>query len=267
MDRARADGVRLRADIYPYLAGSANLSQLLAGLGARGRHGGHGRAPAYASRPRAHPPASGRPPWCSAGKTCWSAGFAPVATHAWSASASRTSPAERHAGSRCDGARPDRRRRWPRQHDRLRPLGCRPRDGPASPGHPHRLGRAGRRSRTVRAAAAIRTRATTAAIRVCSVATCASSGRCRWRPRSIAQPAWWPSTFGLRDRGVLEVGRAADVVVFDPALVLDEATFLEPQRFPTGIETVVVNGTLVVEHGEAHQRATWPRPPRRRMSA
>ena len=44
-------------------------------------------------------------------------------------------------------------------------------------------------------------------------------------------------------------GKAADLVVFDPAAVRDTATFLEPQRLPAGIEAVLVNGTLVVEAG------------------
>ena len=70
MDRARADGVRLRADIYPYLAGQRQSVTAAAELGARGRHAGHGRAPAYACRPRAHHEANGRTAWCSAGKTC-----------------------------------------------------------------------------------------------------------------------------------------------------------------------------------------------------
>jgi len=39
-------------------------------------------------------------------------------------------------------------------------------------------------------------------------------------------------------------------VVFDPKTVVEEATFLDPQRFPTGIETVIVNGSVVVEAGQ-----------------
>jgi N-acyl-D-aspartate/D-glutamate deacylase len=57
------------------------------------------------------------------------------------------------------------------------------------------------------------------------------------------------STFGLRDRGVLAEGMAADLVVFDPDTVVDNATFLEPQRFPSGIDAVIVNGEVVVEAG------------------
>jgi N-acyl-D-amino-acid deacylase len=53
----------------------------------------------------------------------------------------------------------------------------------------------------------------------------------------------------LRDRGLLQPGYAADVTVFDPATVKDEATFADPHRYPTGIPYVVVNGALVVDRG------------------
>jgi N-acyl-D-amino-acid deacylase len=51
---------------------------------------------------------------------------------------------------------------------------------------------------------------------------------------------------GLTDRGTLSEGSWADIVVFDPDTIIDNATFLDPHRFPTGIEHVLVNGTLVV---------------------
>jgi N-acyl-D-aspartate/D-glutamate deacylase len=55
---------------------------------------------------------------------------------------------------------------------------------------------------------------------------------------------------GLADRGLLEDGHFADVVVFDPLTVRSNATYDEPRQYPTGIEHVVVNGTLVVDGGE-----------------
>jgi len=60
---------------------------------------------------------------------------------------------------------------------------------------------------------------------------------------------------GLRDRGLLADGLAADLVVFDPATVRANATYDEPRRYPDGIEHVVVNGELVVDGGR-HTGAT-----------
>jgi N-acyl-D-amino-acid deacylase len=54
---------------------------------------------------------------------------------------------------------------------------------------------------------------------------------------------------GLTDRGLLQDGLAADVVVFDPETVRSNATYDEPRRFPDGIDHVIVNGTLVVDDG------------------
>ena len=54
---------------------------------------------------------------------------------------------------------------------------------------------------------------------------------------------------GLRDRGLLRDGYAADVVVFDPARVRSNATYDEPRQFPDGIEHVLVNGVAVVDGG------------------
>jgi N-acyl-D-amino-acid deacylase len=52
---------------------------------------------------------------------------------------------------------------------------------------------------------------------------------------------------GLRDRGLIRDGLAADLVVFDPARVRSNATYEDPRRFPDGIEWVVVNGEVTVE--------------------
>jgi N-acyl-D-amino-acid deacylase len=55
---------------------------------------------------------------------------------------------------------------------------------------------------------------------------------------------------GLRGRGRLAVGYAADVVVFDPAKVQDHATFAQPHQYSTGVSEVLVNGTAVLRGGE-----------------
>jgi N-acyl-D-amino-acid deacylase len=67
---------------------------------------------------------------------------------------------------------------------------------------------------------------------------------------------------GLRDRGRLADGFAADVVVFDPAKVRSLATYDEPRKFPEGIEHVLVAGVPVVTKGK-HTGATPGRALRR----
>jgi N-acyl-D-amino-acid deacylase len=53
----------------------------------------------------------------------------------------------------------------------------------------------------------------------------------------------------LKDRGLLQQGFRADVVIFDPNDFTDRATYADPHQFPTGARTtVIVNGTLVVEN-------------------
>lgn len=54
----------------------------------------------------------------------------------------------------------------------------------------------------------------------------------------------------LRDRGKLEEGYFADVVVFDPATIKDHATFDKPHQLSTGVSAVFVNGVLTVRDGE-----------------
>lgn len=69
---------------------------------------------------------------------------------------------------------------------------------------------------------------------------------------------------GLVDRGQVAEGAFADLVVFDPASVADRATFQEPHRYPAGIDYVVVNGTLAVDGGrftDARAGRVLRRPP------
>ncbi len=65
--------------------------------------------------------------------------------------------------------------------------------------------------------------------------------------RMTARPA---SRVRLKDRGLLAVGLAADIVVFDPATVADTATFANPFRYPVGIRHVLVNGYWSLRDGE-----------------
>jgi dihydroorotase/N-acyl-D-amino-acid deacylase len=71
-------------------------------------------------------------------------------------------------------------------------------------------------------------------------------------PTAVHKMTGMPAArLGLADRGVLRVGAVADVVVFDPATVKDQATFTEPHQYPVGIETVLVNGVVAVDGGRA----------------
>jgi N-acyl-D-amino-acid deacylase len=54
---------------------------------------------------------------------------------------------------------------------------------------------------------------------------------------------------GLRNRGIVASGAAADLCVFDPDAFSDEATYDDPTRLARGMDTVLVNGGVVWEHG------------------
>jgi N-acyl-D-aspartate/D-glutamate deacylase len=52
------------------------------------------------------------------------------------------------------------------------------------------------------------------------------------------------------DRGLLRPGLWADITVFDPKTVIDNATYESPKQYPTGVEYVLVNGTVVIDRGK-----------------
>lgn len=70
--------------------------------------------------------------------------------------------------------------------------------------------------------------------------------------RMTALPA---ARLRLDRRGRLEAGFHADIVLFDPATVIDKATFTEPHQYATGVKHVFVNGVQVVHEGR-HTGAT-----------
>ncbi|MCK6562160.1 D-aminoacylase [bacterium] len=65
--------------------------------------------------------------------------------------------------------------------------------------------------------------------------------------RLTALPA---ANLGLPRRGLLARGNFADVVIFDPAVIQDHATYAQPQQYATGVVHVFVNGTQVLRDGE-----------------
>jgi N-acyl-D-amino-acid deacylase len=58
------------------------------------------------------------------------------------------------------------------------------------------------------------------------------------------------SVFGIKDRGVIREGAFADIAIFDPARVRDVATYADPHHLAEGMSYVVVNGIVVVDDGK-----------------
>ena len=78
---------------------------------------------------------------------------------------------------------------------------------------------------------------------------------------SLADAIWkmtgFPAKkFSLKDRGVIKPNAFADIVLFDPDTVIDNATFEDPRNGPSGMPHVLVNGQFVKRDGEhTHARA------------
>ncbi len=59
--------------------------------------------------------------------------------------------------------------------------------------------------------------------------------------------------FSMAGRGVIAEGAHADIAVFDPAALRDQATYQEPHRHAEGMSWVLVNGTLAIDEGRPTQ--------------
>lgn len=64
------------------------------------------------------------------------------------------------------------------------------------------------------------------------------------------------SRLGLTDRGKIAVGMVADLAIFDPATVQDQAQFGDPHHYATGVRDVLVSGTVVMK--DATLQGTYP---------
>ena len=67
-------------------------------------------------------------------------------------------------------------------------------------------------------------------------------------PQAIHKMTAMPAArLGLNDRGVIEVGRKADIAVFDPAVITDHATYDDPKQLCTGLHATLINGKVAIE--------------------
>ena len=70
--------------------------------------------------------------------------------------------------------------------------------------------------------------------------------------QAIRKSSWLPaSTIGMSDRGLIALGMAADIVVFDPNTIIDRATYDDPALPSEGVKHVFVNGKLALKDGVA----------------
>lgn len=70
-------------------------------------------------------------------------------------------------------------------------------------------------------------------------------------PEAIRKMTSWPATrMRLANRGIIKEGDWADVTIFDLAALQDRATYEHPTESPAGIDWVLVNGVVTIDHGK-----------------
>jgi N-acyl-D-amino-acid deacylase len=55
---------------------------------------------------------------------------------------------------------------------------------------------------------------------------------------------------GIQNRGLLKAGMYADITIFNPDTIIDKATYVDPHQFPVGVDYVLVNGHIIVAKGK-----------------
>ena len=89
---------------------------------------------------------------------------------------------------------------------------------------------------------------------------------------AIAKTSYLPARYlesivpEMKQKGRLQVGMGADIVVFDPATVQDRATYERPNQTSIGVKFLLVNGTFVIRNGELDTESFPGQPVRRTVS-
>ena len=70
-------------------------------------------------------------------------------------------------------------------------------------------------------------------------------------PQAIRRMTSFPAQrLGLQDRGLIREGMIADIAIFNPDTIIDKGTYAEPNQYPVGIEYVLLSGKVAVEKGK-----------------
>ena len=68
-------------------------------------------------------------------------------------------------------------------------------------------------------------------------------------PEAVKKMTSMPAAkLGLKDRGSIKKGNFADLVIFDPMTIADRGSYTQPEQYPVGIDYVIVNGKIVIDH-------------------